>query len=119
MSWHDVASFLFPVHLKYAFFSSSIIVFSCGHATLKEALPVRPSVRPSVRWSVMIESKSVKTRISALPTRPQLVAVYPALFVLQSELISGVFRDKSTHFKGCLRILRFFIKCLEMPEHFF
>ena len=48
-------------------------LFSCGHATLKEALSVRPSVRPSVhpsvRWSVMIESKSVKTRISA-PAHP-------------------------------------------------
>ena len=40
---------------------------------------VRPSVDPSVRWSVMIESKSGKTRTSALAHPPQLMAVYPAL----------------------------------------
>ena len=33
--------------------------FSCGHATLYEALSVRPSVHPLL----MIASKSVKTRI--------------------------------------------------------
>ena len=50
--------------------------FSCGHATLKELCP---SVRPSVREH---ESKSVRTRIPPLPTRPQLVlAVHPALFL--------------------------------------
>ena len=47
------------------------LVFSCGHATLQEALSVGPSVhpsvglsvRPSVRWSVMIESMSGKTSV--------------------------------------------------------
>ena len=38
-----------------------VLLFSCGHATLKEAL--------SVRWSVLIELKSGKTRISA-PAHP-------------------------------------------------
>ena len=57
------------------------LLFSCGHETLKEALSIHPSIRPSVcpsvqlsihpsiRWhispSVMIELDSVKTRISA------------------------------------------------------
>ena len=39
-----------------------------------------PSVRPLVCWSVgpsvMIKLESVKTSISALPTRPQLVALF-------------------------------------------
>jgi len=53
------------------------ILFSCGHATLQEAL----SVRRSVGWSVqVIESKNGKRAYPPLPTRPQLVAVYPALF---------------------------------------
>ena len=43
----------------YSFFI--FCIFSCGHATLKEPLSVRPSVRPSVT----IESKSGKTHISA------------------------------------------------------
>ena len=34
-------------------------LFSCGHATLYEAL----SVRPSVSWSVTLELKTRKTRI--------------------------------------------------------
>ena len=49
-----------------------------------------PSVGPSVRWTVMIELESVKTRISApaMPTRPQLVsAVYPAVFLFFTLLL--------------------------------
>ena len=42
------------------------LIFSYGHATLYEALSVRPSVRPSVGER---ESKSVKARISA-PAHP-------------------------------------------------
>ena len=41
---------------------------------------VRPSFCRSVRWSIMIESKSGKARISAPAHLPQRVAVYPALF---------------------------------------
>ena len=39
----------------------------------------RRSVGPLVRWSVTLELKSGKT---PLPTRPHLVAVYPALLAL-------------------------------------
>ena len=61
-----------------------LFLFSCGHATLQGPLLVRWPVGPSVRDH---ESKSVKTHIPPLPTRPQLVsaqlvlAVYPALFL--------------------------------------
>ena len=37
-----------------------MVIFSCGH----EVLSVRPSVGTSVHWSVMIELKSAKPRIS-------------------------------------------------------
>ena len=47
-----------------------------------------PSVRPLVGRSVTLELKSGKTRISALPTRPQLVAVYPALFKKMSYRVN-------------------------------
>ena len=44
--------------------SSWFLLFSCGHATPLEALFVHLLIRSSIRRSVMIESKSVKTRIS-------------------------------------------------------
>ena len=47
------------------------LVFSRGHATLKEALSVGPSVRLSVRQH---ESKSGKTRISA-PAHPSATGI--------------------------------------------
>ena len=50
---------------------------------------VGPSVRRSVRWSVMIESKSGKTR---LPARPQLMAVYLALYYHNLVLLELNFR---------------------------
>ena len=62
---------------------SKILIFLVADMQLYKRLC--PSVRPLVCWSVgpsvMIKLESVKTSISALPTRPQLVAVYPALFM--------------------------------------
>ena len=45
-----------------------IHVFSCGHATLSEALSVHPLVCQSVCWSIMvIKLKIVKRRIFEAP----------------------------------------------------
>ena len=40
---------------------------------------VRRSVRRSIRWSVSTSRKVGKRAFPPLPTRPQLVTVYPAL----------------------------------------
>ena len=51
---------------------------------MRPRISVTGFVRRSVRRSVMIKSKSGKSAFPPPPTRPQLMAVYPALFIFKN-----------------------------------
>ena len=76
------ANVVFGCRYEIAF----VAIFSCGHATLKDA----SSVRQLVSWLVGPSHSSWKVGKRAfppLPTRQQPKAVYPALFPLLSLLL--------------------------------
>ena len=83
------ANVVFGCRYEIAF----VAIFSCGHATLKDA----SSVRQLVSWLVGPSHSSWKVGKRAfppLPNRPQLVAVYPALFFI---IFSRALCDSISH----------------------
>ena len=71
-SWYHSSGFTCYIHLACPLISSldgiSPSLFSCGHATLWEALPVHPSIGPLVRRSVLRGDRVKKWKMSVLDT---------------------------------------------------
>ena len=81
---------------RYTFEGSKLACIGVKTTRCKDSIGrgiVRPSVCPSVGPSVSTSQKVGKRAYPPLPTRPQLVAVYPALFTCPSFISTLPFAE--------------------------